>query len=62
MIDKINNKINEELEKILNKEDLSLEDLRFLTEIKSTMEISEKFKNTDFLQQTMSDEVVCSVR
>ena len=62
MIDKINNKINEELEKILNKEDLSLEDLKFLTEIKSTMEINEKFKNNDFLQQTMSDEVVCSVR
>lgn len=62
MIDKINNKINEELEKILRKEDLSLEDLKFLTEIKSTMEFAEKFKNNDFQQEIISDEVVCSIR
>lgn len=50
MIDKLENKINKELEKYINKEDLSLEDLKFLTEIKSTMELSEKLKNDELFK------------
>ena len=68
MIDKVNDKINEELEKVINKKDLSLEDLKLLTEIKATMEFGEKLKNDnvfekqEFPQEVISDEVICSIR
>lgn len=47
MLEKLNNKINIEIEKHLKKEDLSLEDLKFLIEIKNSLEFQEKINKVD---------------
>ena len=48
MIDKLNIKINEEIEKQLKKEDLTLEDLKYLIEIKNSLKMEERFDKIDF--------------
>ncbi len=48
MIDKLNIKINEEIEKQLKKEDLTLEDLKYLIEIKNSLKMEERFDEIDF--------------
>lgn len=47
MIDKLNIKINEEIEKQLKKEDLTLEDLKYLIEIKNSLKMEERFDKID---------------
>lgn len=48
MIDKLNIKINEEIEKQLKKEDLTLEDLKYLIEIKNSLKMEERLDEIDF--------------
>lgn len=50
MIEKLEQKINKEIEKIINKEDLSLEELKILVEIKSGIELTEKIKNDELFK------------
>ena len=50
MIEKLEQKINKEIEKIINKEDLSLEDLKTLVEIKNGIELTEKIKNDELFK------------
>ncbi len=47
MIEKINIKINEEIEKQLKKENLTLEDLKYLIEIKNSLKMEKKFDEID---------------
>lgn len=50
MIEKLEQKINKEMEKIINEEDLSLEDLKILVEIKNYIELNEKIKNDELFK------------
>lgn len=47
MIDKLNIKINEEIEKQLKKEDLTLEDLKYLIEIKNSLKMEKRLDEID---------------
>lgn len=47
MIDKLNIKINEEIEKQLKKEDLTLEDLKYLVEIKNSLKMEKRLDEID---------------
>ena len=47
MIDKLNIKINEEIEKQLKKEDLTLADLKYLIEIKNSLKMEKRLDEID---------------
>ena len=47
MIEKLNIKINEEIEKQLKKEDLTLEDLKYLIEIKNSLKMEKRLDEID---------------
>lgn len=47
MLEKITSKIDEELEKVLKEENLSLEDIKYLMEIKHSMEFHKKINEVD---------------
>ena len=46
MIEKLENKINKEMEKVFVRDDLSLEDLKTLIEIKNGLEMRDILKET----------------
>jgi len=48
MLEKLENKIKEEMEKVFVRDDLSLEDVKILIEIKNSLEMK------DFLKESMS--------
>lgn len=49
MIEKLNIKINEEIEKQLKKENLTLEDLKYLIEIKTSLQMQKRFDDIDLV-------------
>ena len=49
MLEKLENKINEELDKVLEKKDYSLSDLKLLIEMKNSLEVQD-FLKTNYLE------------
>lgn len=62
MLEKLENKINEEIDKVLEKKDYTLNEIKTLIEIKTSLEMKDFLKNSMTLSNSVNldNNVTCS--
>lgn len=62
MLEKLENKINEEIDKVLDKKDYTLNEIKTLIEIRTNLEMKDFLKNSMALSNSVNadNNVICS--